>query len=210
MNITFKPYKKTDREALKTLCESAWDYKDYTTDEKTRKDLIAVDAYASLIGANYAEIAYEGDQVGGVLIGASKGLFSSFRKLNYTIKTYLILFRLIFFRKDSKRALKNFRKIDKIYKGLYKKTNKKYDAEVILFAVHASMRGKGVGKKLMNNYLEHLRHKGYQNVYLFTDTSCTYGFYDHMNFTREDEATTTLELLNEQGDLTAFIYSKNL
>ena len=64
---------------------------------------------------------------------------------------------------------------------------KTYPAELALFAVRSSCQGKGIGKKLFHSALAYLKQQGLDEFYLFTDTSCNYGFYEHQGMCRRGQ-----------------------
>ena len=47
----------------------------------------------------------------------------------------------------------------------------------------------GVGRKLFNHMLDVFRDAGMNEYFLFTDTTCDYGFYDYRGLTRKAECT---------------------
>lgn len=57
-----------------------------------------------------------------------------------------------------------------------------YDNEIKLFFVDESTRGNGLGKMLMNRYLEYCKAEGINKIILLTDAGCNFGFYDHCGF----------------------------
>lgn len=56
--------------------------------------------------------------------------------------------------------------------------------ELVLFAVGEATRGLGVGKRLLNDAEAYLKAVGAPGYYLFTDTSCTWQFYEHRGLRR--------------------------
>lgn len=61
------------------------------------------------------------------------------------------------------------------------------DAYVSLFIVRSSLRGKGWGKRLLDDYRAKAAAYGSDRLYLWTDKGCNYGFYDRMGFLRIKE-----------------------
>lgn len=53
-----------------------------------------------------------------------------------------------------------------------------FDAELQLFIVSPRARGRGIGGRLFSGFLDHLRSRGVSRYFLFTDSGCSYGFYD--------------------------------
>ncbi len=61
---------------------------------------------------------------------------------------------------------------------MYKSAGQKYEAELVLFVVGKNSQGLGVGKALFRRALHHMKRRGIQKFYLYTDTFCNFGFYN--------------------------------
>lgn len=61
------------------------------------------------------------------------------------------------------------------------------DAYVSLFIVSAGLRGQGWGRRLLDGYRAKAAAYGSRRLYLWTDKSCNYGFYERMGFERIKE-----------------------
>lgn len=66
----------------------------------------------------------------------------------------------------------------KISDEMDKIVQKETDGEISLFIVSPEYRGKGIGKLLYTQLLNHFRSIGIHNFYLHTDTACNYKFYE--------------------------------
>lgn len=88
-------------------------------------------------------------------------------------------------------------------------SNKSYPAELALFAVSSSCRGKGIGKILFQSALEHMDKTGLKEFYLFTDTTCNYGFYEHQGMIRRLEKEHTFNIKGQQRVMNFFIYDSS-
>ena len=64
-----------------------------------------------------------------------------------------------------------------------------YDAEVILLILDRMMQGSGVGARLFDGMEQAFRQAGAQRYFLYTNTGCNVGFYDHRGLTRRIERT---------------------
>jgi ribosomal protein S18 acetylase RimI-like enzyme len=58
------------------------------------------------------------------------------------------------------------------------------DAEIVLFLLDASVRGRHLGSRMYDMCIDHFREMGARSYFLFTDSTCSYGFYDHRGLTR--------------------------
>ena len=75
------------------------------------------------------------------------------------------------------------------------------DGELCLFAVDPSRNGQGIGSILLAEFEK--RVKG-RNIFLYTDSNCTYQFYEKRGFERADERE--INLGNEV--LSCYLYHK--
>jgi ribosomal protein S18 acetylase RimI-like enzyme len=85
-----------------------------------------------------------------------------------------------------RRALATIRKLLSMLSSL-DALRKDDDAYVSLFIVRSPLRGKGWGKRLLDDYRAKAAGYGAKRLYLWTDKSCNYGFYDRMGFERIKE-----------------------
>lgn len=58
------------------------------------------------------------------------------------------------------------------------------DAEIVLFILDASVRGRHLGSRMYDMCINHFREMSARSYFLFTDSTCSYGFYDHRGLTR--------------------------
>ena len=86
------------------------------------------------------------------------------------------------------------------------------DNEYTLFFVSPAARGKGVGSALVRRWEETLRGLGQASYYLFTDTTCTYEWYDAHGYERIAELHHTFPAPEgeEPEDAASFLYRKDL
>ena len=67
-------------------------------------------------------------------------------------------------------------------------------------------RGKGVGKQLYQRFLQYLKKEHLDSFYLYTDTSCNYGFYEHQGMVRRCEKEHIFTVNQQRSKMTFFIY----
>lgn len=84
--------------------------------------------------------------------------------------------------------------------------DKGYDSEVVYFIASGKMRGKGIGTKLIDSYLEYLKSKGKKRVFLYTDDFSKYQYYEKKGFVRDAAKTIFID----NGYHEYYIYSKML
>ena len=72
--------------------------------------------------------------------------------------------------------------------------------------IDKALRGKGVGKMLYRKMLDYMRAHSIEKFFLFTDTSCNYGFYEHQGMQRRCEKQKTFEIDGKKAEMTFFLY----
>ena len=77
----------------------------------------------------------------------------------------------------------------------------KVDGELCLFAVDPNRKGQGIGSILLAEFEK--RAKG-KNIFLYTDSNCTYQFYENRGFERVDER----EIQLGEAALSCYLYHK--
>ena len=159
--------------------------------------------YMELLRATQIIGAYINGEMVGVLLADMNGEKKAYKSIsaNIFIKTSELLMGLIF----------------KGGANVYSETNDKMlaefkgknspDGEMNFLAVDPKLNGKGIGTVLLNELSK--REKG-KLIYLFTDSGCTYQFYDKRNFDRNFERDIVLNLHDKDIPLTCFLYSKVL
>ncbi len=121
-----------------------------------------------------------------------------------------------------KKRLYKSKKIKNI-NGLYEYENNydympiemknKFDGEVSMLIIDKSLRGKGIGKKLLSDVFKLAKQDGLKNIYIVTDDSCNYHVYESLECKRIYE---TIVRNKEKGKLgivsteNAYVYSKKL
>ncbi|XBX07938.1 GNAT family N-acetyltransferase [Enterocloster clostridioformis] len=88
----------------------------------------------------------------------------------------------------------------------FHQTNKP-DGEIVFLAANPQCKIKGVGTALLSAFEADERGK---QVYLYTDSACTYQFYEHRGFSRSEERDIVIELKNKRVPLKCLLYSKTI
>lgn len=81
------------------------------------------------------------------------------------------------------------------------------DGEVLFLAAAPQAKGTGVGTAFLNKLDETFPGK---EIYLYTDSNCTYQFYEHRGFVRCGEEEIPMKLADKSTSFTCFLFSKKL
>ena len=79
--------------------------------------------------------------------------------------------------------------------------------EVTVFVVDPSTRGGGVGKHLFSGFVEHLRRAGRPSLYLWTDSLCSFGFYERQGMRRTGSRDVDLDLAGMPSRVGVYLYT---
>ncbi len=209
MDISYRPVKKSDYRALKTLIYDAWETHDVITERETVDEILDTYLFGSLLKSNYAQVAEYDGQAVGFLFGRHGGHFRSFLRPDWYVR-YLAAQIRMHFSPHGTLALKMDKITARTNKKLKRSHLKHYDGELTLFVVGASYRGLGIGSHLVAGFHSFLARHRASSYYLYTDTYSTYGFYDARGYRKVAEETVDWEDFQEATPPRYFIYEYNL
>ena len=202
MQIELREYQKQDFKALESIIRETWHYDDFSS-PKTAIKLAKVFLSSCLTNYTFSRVAVlDGNVVGIILVNDIEKHKCSFSNRLLQIKSILSLYSS----SEGRKVSKIFCNVNGIDKQLLSENNKTYPAELALFAVSSSCRGKGIGKILFQSALEHMKQKNLKEFYLFTDTSCNYGFYEHQGMKRRLEKKHIFNINGQKAVMNFFIY----
>ena len=190
MPLQLREYQKNDFIALKNIIRKTWRYDEFSS-PKTASRLADVFLSSCLTNYTFSRVAVlNGKPVGIILVKDiarhTCPLPNRFRQLRAVLSLYLT--------KEGRAVSKIFENVTGIDRELLRESGKNYPAELALFVVSPSCRGQGVGKALFQAALDYTGQQKLDEIYLFTDTSCNYGFYEHQGMRRRFHALFYLRL----------------
>lgn len=200
--IIFREYKKEDEKYLSEIIRRTWDY-DRFCNSKTAKKLGKVYLYTCLADQTYTKVATINNIPIGIIMG--KNIKKHKCPLNLRLKEILSIISLLI-SKEGRKASKTFIKVNEIDKELLNSSNKNYDGEVSFFAIDSNYRGLGIGKKLFNFLIEYMKKENIKEIYLYTDTTCNYKFYEHQGMIQKCSKDYELSINNKIENTTFFLY----
>lgn len=200
--IILREFQKKDTCEIENIIVEAWHYNDLCS-SKTARKLAKVFLSSCLANQTYTQVAVENNIPIGIIMG--KNISTHRCSIKYRWKQILSIIRL-YLSSEGRKVSKIFANVSEIDKQLFEETEKTYQGELAFFAVSESARGKGVGKELFKAMLQYMKEQKIDNIYLFTDTSCNYGFYEHQGMIRCGEIQQKFMVHNQKADMTFFIY----
>ena len=77
---------------------------------------------------------------------------------------------------------------------------------MILFTVNSGYRGHNIGCKLLSGLFEYFESQNTQCIYLYTDTACSYEFYEYKGFKRLEDKGLKLLKDGKPFGMRVFLY----
>ena len=204
--ITYREFQKQDTAYVSDIIKETWNY-DRLTTPKIAKKLSTLYLYSCLSNQTYTQVALENDIPIGIIMG--KNAASHKCPFRYRLKQIGSLVS-IYLSKEGRKVMKTFESVNHIDKDLIKETGCTYEGEVFFFAVSSRARGKGIGKELFRSLLDYMKSQKLKNFYLFTDTCCNYGFYEHQGMIRRGQKETTFHINGEHAKMSFFLYDSQI
>ena len=200
--ILLREYKKQDNESLIDIIREAWHYDEFCSPGTAGK-LAKIFLYSCLTNQTYTQVAEVDGKAVGVIM--AKNIRKHRCPVKYRIGQLLCILSLLLSREGRKTA-RIFQNVSAIDRRLLEQSKKEYQGEVAFFAVSSEYRGLKIGKTLFDQMLHYMKSQGITDFYLFTDTSCNYGFYNHQGMSCADEETEIFTVNQQKEKMTFFIY----
>ncbi|WP_462226032.1 GNAT family N-acetyltransferase [Alkalibacterium sp.] len=199
-SITYRPIRRSDYSALAALIDTSWNYSELTSSFNAKQMSYAF-LFSSLAHQSFTQVAVKNNKPVGVAMGRTEEV-----PISHKLFLLPLFFNLIAlqFTADGRKAFQSFRRNFHVNKSLLKQTYETYDGELVLFAVAPETQSMGVGSQLFEDFLKYLRSQGARTFYLFSDTSCTYSFYEHKGLKRTGVITRKMPFLKKE--ISFFLY----
>lgn len=202
MGVYFRQYKEQDFEALEDIVRKTWHYDDLCS-PKTAKQLARVFLTSCLTNYTFSRVAIVDGEVQGVILvkdaASHRPTFQSRWRQSMAILRLLLS-------AEGRKVMDIFGSVSRVDEELLKEAGTKYAGELALFALSESCRGQGIGKWLYEEGMRYLSYNGVDNFYLFTDTSCNYGFYEHQGLKRRVQRQKEVVVNGMKQGMNFFIY----
>lgn len=208
-NLSFRPFQKDDIPECAQFAADAWPVASAMVPEQDVVKLMHAYVELCRLPSNRLEAACISGQIAGILFGRFNAEYTMAHELR-ALFSYLSL---------GMRAIAG--KYGKLSKPLIvlrksiatsaqvRKHMPKSDAVVEWFVVDAKHRGKGIGRALMDRFVNAAQGKGAQTIALHTDQLSTWQFYERYGFTRLSTFTEIFSSYLKSKDVKGFVYTLN-
>lgn len=204
--ITLREYRKEDSKALEDIIREAWQYDEFCSPKIAAK-LAGIFLYSCLANQTFTRVAVVEGNPTGIIMGKNIKAYKC--PLKYRVKQIQLISSL-YLSGEGRRVFKMFHNINQTDNELLRDCGKEYMGEVAFFAVSEKCRGIGIGKVLFNSLLDYMKKEQIQDFYLFTDTSCNFGFYEHQGMKRQGVKNMFFTVNGLRKEMDFFIYDYQL
>ncbi|WP_225431527.1 GNAT family N-acetyltransferase [Bifidobacterium platyrrhinorum] len=183
--VTLRPLRRDDCPALVAMMRRMW-YADPEMDGRCARRLAIIDLHHCLSCSTIATVAVQGDRVVGVILARVDAKMPRLRSTPFGRHVRRVIRESLPlpFTADGRRGIRDALDLIAVDGRLMRGLRTRYDAEAVLFLVDERVRGRGVGRLLFDHAVGRFQAEGARRYFLFTDTTCNVGFYDHRGLTR--------------------------
>lgn len=208
-NIIIRDVEVKDVLAIKHAIDEVWCFSDIIEGEELLNATIGLYLNQILYHATFGRVAVLNGKVVGVIFGIVNGEAAKYRKLLEDGTAHAITW-LGASEQEQKGIYEYFSKQKEVYKQLSNNLLDHYDASLDFLVLTEAAQGLGIGKKLWASLKAYFEEKNAKTVYLYTDTECNFGFYEHQGFTRKREQEVDFDFEGHIFKVTNFLYDIQL
>ncbi len=206
MDLEFRELRKEDYDQIKKIINETWNFDSFSDHSGQVRNALEIYLRNCLLQQNYSRVALDKGVPVGLILGRINRDFKPLKQIPHLFALIWagLKFSLRIF--AGKKFIQQAREERRVYDKLLRERKRVFDGEVVLFIVSPNERGRGLGKKLIFEFLDYCREKNLNCIYLFSDTSCNYGFYDSNGFLRTGELTARDFSKEGSNSMRVFLY----
>jgi predicted N-acetyltransferase YhbS len=205
--ITYRPITPADHQDVKALIDQAFAVGRFARKPPVLDSVLEVFLRECLTVSTYSRVAVREGHVVGLILARAAGQPRLPGSLRHRATSWTHMARIAVTGLSDLPSIAQYRTILRSYRELRAEVGTRPDNEITLFAVAEETRGRGVGGRLFEDAMGYLRSHGQQSFFLYTDTDCSHGFYDHRGLTRAATRDISMTLGGRRHDLRVFLYT---
>lgn len=202
--MKFRKFKDTDELRLAEIIRDTWNYERLSPTPEVALLMGKIYLYSCLTTQNFNIVATHNEIPIGIIMGNIKGrtkhnnsLYEQ-NLLQYSQEMYNF--------NEGRFILDLFAGFEQLDKELLIQVNKDYDAELVFFVTDSNYRDQHIGTTLLHQFFKECTINNCKLIYVYTDATCNYGFYEHQGFIRVNQRMHSVH--NYQFEF--YVYEKEL
>ncbi|WP_238418997.1 GNAT family N-acetyltransferase [Gordonia sp. 'Campus'] len=206
-DIIYRPYRSTDADDVKRIIDEAFYIHRYVHGSRVLDSALEIYLRERLLASTWTRVAEKDGSVVGIIMGRVDGEPRLDDRTTNRLRLWAHTARATILGLPQWKSLQGFFGFDDVAAEIAAATGKPLTDELTLFAVASTTRGHGVGKSLYQAYLDHLRDRGRTDYFLYTDSLCTFGFYERQGMSRAGAGDMGVVLDGAPEKLGVYVYT---
>lgn len=203
--IYFREYRKDDAPYIEDIIRNTWQY-DLFCSKEVAKKMAKLYLTSCLSNQTFTMVALLDEKPSGIIM--AKNIKDYKKSVKYLLPQLVAGMGLVI-SNEGRKIANTFDGISDIDKNLLSERNKEFDGEIVFFAVNEKCRGTGIGKSLFRMAMEYFKKVNVEVFYLYTDSSCNYGFYEHQGLERCGEKVFEVPIAIK-NEMRFYLYEGNI
>ena len=200
--VIYRPYKRQDFKAVSSIINIIWKHESYYS-PKTAVRLSEAYLRLCLTEQTFTQVALADGKPIGIIMGNHIRRHRCPLVLRLQAGWSVLVLSMT---AEGRRSWRFLEEIDRIYAALLSGQPQEYKGELSFFAIHPDYHGQGIGRELFSRFCIYMERENIQHFYVFTDTSCNYGFYEHQGMVKRCEKEHLFDIKGQSAKMIFFIY----
>lgn len=179
-DVTLRGLEKRDWPFLEEIICKTWQYERFCS-PKTARKLARLYLASCLSNQTFLRVAQVDGTPAGVIMGKDCRVHRA--PVRYQLQQAAAALSLLSSR-EGRMVARAFSCIEQVDRALLKDAGREYAGELAFFVVDETKRGLGIGVQLFQALLAYMDAQGIARFYLYTDSSCNFGFYERQGLRR--------------------------
>lgn len=206
--LNFREFnKKTDIKRCAELAADAWPIVSSLVSKEDIPKLTKAYVEMSKIGSTWLQVALINDQVVGLLFGFLRDDLRLGQRLKESFQAINMLLKVLTGKYGKIRKKIKFLKCLIATERKVRKIAPKAGNEITLFIVDSKQQGKGIGRKLLQNFLDRAQILDIEQIYVYTDPLSNWRFYEKYGFSRKGEFIDDFNSYMKKKQTMGFVYT---
>lgn len=183
--MEYRNFKESDALRLSEIICDTWGYDKLSKNPEVALLMGKIYLYNCLASQNFNLVAVDNDKPVGIIMGDTKKKRKSY-SLSYRLKLIRYYNRMKRY-PEGRFILDLFKGFEQLDKEMLEETAKNYEGELVFFVTDKNVRGHHVGSTLYKGFVKECLLHDCTNIFVYTDATCNFGFYEHQGFTRVNQ-----------------------
>lgn len=206
MNVVYREARYSDLEEIKNIVNICFSFSNYVDNEKVLDTFLDYYVNSCFVEQTFMRVATVNQQVIGIIMCGVKKDMIQVKKLPFLVQTLTSQFKLKMRTTRYHCGIDDYQHILAVYQSFLKRSDKMFDGILTLFAILPTYQGYGIGSSLWNKAQQYYQARDIKHIYLFTDSSCNYAFYDKKGFLRLESEKMKIHKDGNDEILDIFMY----